>query len=269
MVKLVSSKPSTLQLVDSPLHIQDFRPYLGMSGLGHSCFKYLWLNFRWGFSEPDRISSRLNRLFSRGHREEQLVISELIKIGVEVTNTQAEVVTCFGHVKGHCDGEANNVPEAPKTPHLLEIKTMNDKSFKDTISKGVKSSKPVYYAQCQLYMKHFGYTRTLFIAVNKNDDSWYVERIQYDNKIADDLERKAEQIIMTEEVPHTPFKNTWYECKFCNGYSICHLQAKPMKNCRTCREGAPGVEGTWVCGGSETLSLGAQKLGCSQYKPLF
>lgn len=257
-------KVGTLAQIEEGLEASQHRPYLGMSGIGHSCPRYLWFSFRWAFTEY--FSKRQLRLFGRGHKEEPFIIKDLERIGIRVSGEQSECEAAWGHCKGHCDGRAKNVPEAPKTEHVAEFKTMNDKSFKDTVKKGVKVSKPGYYAQVQAYMKGLKLTRALFVAVNKNDDSYYVERIPLDKGFADDLYRKAETIVLSTVPDENPFPPNWYECRWCSAKEICESRELD-KNCRTCQhiELAPG--GTWQCDAKEVgLSVETQRVGCELYE---
>jgi len=267
MVDISQFRDKTLRAIEAKRKIVEPRPYLGMSSLGHSCPRYLWYSFRWCFS--DILEPRMKRLFNRGHREEPEIIKVLMEIGIRCWGDQDEVVMAHGHCKGHRDGVCLGVLEAPKTEHLLEMKTMSDKYFKKITKEGVKVSKPIYHAQCQIYMRKFGLTRTLFIAVNKNTDAWYIERLKLDKGFADDLERKAESIILAEAPPEKPFKPTWYECKFCSANLICHYEKQVEKNCRTCNHCDLLPEGKWQCShhGIE-LSTSQQRMPCSKYSLL-
>ncbi len=245
----------------------ELRPYLGMSQLGHSCSRYLWYSFRWCFKEE--LSARIIRLFNRGHREEPEVWKMLESVGVKCYGDQEEAEDIHGHCKGHIDGKCIGVIEAPKTEHLLEIKTMSDKYFKDVVKQGVKASKPIYYAQCQLYMKKFKLTRTLFVAVNKNDDSVYIERLKNVGFVADELLKKGESIILSEEPPVKMYKPTWWECRFCNANNICHNNAKPEVNCRTCDYLDLELKGEWSCNKHEkSRTTSQQRIPCDMYKKL-
>jgi hypothetical protein len=228
----------------------------------------LWYAFRWCFEEE--ISERQSRLFGRGHREEAVIVEALEKVGIRFCGDQDEIVFAHGHCKGHRDGEVVGVLEAPKTPHLAEFKTMNDRNFKEVCKLGVAASKPGYYAQCQLYMKFFKLTRTLFVAVNKNDDSMYIERLKYDKESADRLTRKAEDINLSELPPSKRFDPTWYECKWCSANKICHSGEAVLRNCRTCQfiDIYPG--GEWKCQkyGDLHLATDQQRLGCELYEKL-
>ena len=281
MVKLISSKPNTLEILEAPVSQQNARPYLGMSGIGHSCSRALWYGFRWAY--PINLPTRLLRLFSRGHREEPIVCADLERVGIECYRVdpefgevritpsdtdadQEEMIAGFGHMKGHSDGRCRNVPEARKTDHLLEIKTINDKGFKTLCKQGIRSAKPVYYAQAQIYMRKLKLTRCLHVTVCKNDDAYYVERLRLDKGFADDLERKGESIILSEFPPAKTFAPTWWECKFCDARSICHNGVAMDKNCRTCIHIEIQPAGEWFCTAKQTgLSTEGQRTACTDH----
>lgn len=244
---------------------QDPRPYLGISAIAANCQRSLWYGFR--LCSESTIISRLNRLFQRGHREEDIIRADLRSIGIICHSDQKEVITGNGHIRGHIDDLLDNVPDAPKTTHLGEYKTHNDKSFKDLKNKGVKLSKPVHYGQMQCYMHLLGLKRALYIAVNKNDDSRYYERIRIDNKKAESLLDRAFSVISTEELPPKIGNPAWFECKMCNHILVCHYGTSPLCNCRTCKYADIHDEGKWMCSGHKIfLSFGQQKIGCDKHK---
>jgi len=264
MVQLPKRENTTNAAVNSPMYPQQLRPYLGMSELGHSCTRYLWYSFRWCFAEE--ISSRINRLFKRGDREEPAIIAELVKVGVKCYDFQEEVIAVHGHVRGHNDGKALGIIEAPKTEHLLEFKTMADKYFKQLKKEGVKAGFPKYFAQMQMYMKHLELTRAYFVSINKNNDDWYDERIYFDQGIADTLENRAEGIVLSEVPPKKEFKPTWFECKWCNAKDICHGGEKVEVNCRTCQGCDLLPDGKWECSSHEIeLTTSQQRIACERY----
>ena len=267
MVDISSFVNKTLEAINNPPVVAQPRPYLGMSKIGHECNRYLWYSFRWCYSET--LSRRQMRLFARGHREEDIVIEELQRIGIDVYGQQDGGELAFGHAKFHCDGKCKGVLEAPKTEHLFECKTMNDKAFKAIKKEGLKKSKPVYYAQCQIYMKKLKLTRALFVSVNKNDDEMYIERVKLDPGFAHDLERKAEYIVLQSEPPPKEFAPSWYQCKWCSAQMICHYEASVEQNCRTCEFVDLHNEGVWKCSKLEKiLSTERQRIGCDEYSVL-
>jgi hypothetical protein len=264
MVDVFKNLNKTHATLEGELEIKKLRPYLGMSDLGHSCPRYLWYTFRWCYEK--KIERRILRLLERGKREEQVIINELKRIGIICYDEQKEFVMIEGHCKGHIDGICIGVKEAPKTKHLLEIKTMAEKYFKKTKKEGIKISKPIYYAQVQIYMYKFELTRTLFICVNKNNDELYIERIKLDKQFAEELEIKVEDIISSNIPPIKTFSPTWYECKFCDANLICHYGKEIEKNCRTCKHSDLFENGKWQCMYFLLdLSSEQQRLACKNY----
>jgi len=269
MPKMPTPEVSTLSAINSPAIEELPRPYLGMSQLGHPCERYLWYSFRWFYKSS--YSRRIDRLFDRGHREEPVVIKELERIGLTVEDSQLEFVEGWGHIKGHCDGVVEGVLEAPKTTHILEIKTASEKKFKEMCKLHLKEANPVYYAQCQLYMHMSKLTRALFVMVNKNDDNWYIERIKYDKNKARELIHKGRRIILAQTPPTRQFPSSYFACRRCDAYQICHKGAEvEEKNCRTCKYSAPlASQGEWSCSfaGVVTITgLEAQKKGCVDHE---
>lgn len=59
-----------------------FRNHLGASLIGHECSRFLWYSFRWCFRE--KHDGRQQRLFNRGHREEERFVEWLEGIGAKV-----------------------------------------------------------------------------------------------------------------------------------------------------------------------------------------
>jgi len=256
------------QIIEDGLIVQKPRPYLGMSTLA-DCARKQWYGFR--FCSELQISPRLNRLFGRGHNEEPIIQNDLRKAGIICLvdpNNQPEFVDGNGHMKGHPDDKLLNIPDAPKTPHLGEYKTHNDKSFKHMNKNGLRKSKPIHYGQMQVYMRKWELTRGLYIAVNKNDDSRYYERVVLDKAYADILLNKGRDIISSEIPPQRMNNNPdYYECKWCLHYEICHHGKLPLKNCRTCHYCDICDEGKWECSGHKIeLSFQQQQIGCKRHK---
>lgn len=261
--------------------VQNARSYLGMSSIGHSCMRHLWYSFHWVSAKV--INPRVKRIFERGDWEEQRLVRDLKEIGVEcfrrdtagkkieifglVGEEQEEIIGFAGHAKGHTDGRCINVPDAPKTEHLSEFKTANDKNFKKFVKFGVEDAHPVYYAQVQRYMRAMKLTRALFIVTNKNDEYRYPERIPFRKGFADDLAKKEQHIIMSYMPLDKIGSPTWFECKWCDNNEVCHNGAQPLRNCRTCDKSDLENEGVWSCSYTEkNLSIDEQRAGCSAWK---
>lgn len=224
---------------------------LGASLIGHHCDRYLWLSFRWCLKT--KFNGRMKRLFETGDIEEKRLIENLRNAGVEVrdidesTNKQFTFVDCNGHLVCKIDGACLGLHEAPKTWHVLECKTHNQKSFDELQKKGVKCSKYQHFAQCQMGMHLSGMDRAYYLATNKNTDEIYSERIYYDESECNLLIERANSIIYAASPQDKIGNASNYLCKFCDMYPICHGDTLPLFNCRTCVNSTPITDGQWTC----------------------
>lgn len=246
------------------------RLHLGASSLGHRCDRWVWLSFRWAVRE--QISGRIRRLFRRGQNEESTVVADLKAIGIDVRNTgdNQKVIDFGSHVGGSMDGIIESgLPGASKTRHVLEIKTHNKKSFDDLDKRGVKESKPIHWAQVQLYMLGAKIERALYVAVCKDDDRIYTERVKFDKQAAQNLLARGQRLATTERIP-PPLSTdpSWYQCKFCAAHSFCYEERLTKEvNCRTCAHATPENDGTWSCARFEAKNIPGdfQKTGCESH----
>jgi len=245
------------------------RPHLGASMLGHPCDRWLWLSFRWAVVE--KFNGRMLRLFRRGHNEEAQIISDLRAIGIDVqTPTAGQSRVDFGsHVSGSLDGIIESgVPDAPKARHIFEAKTHSLKSFNDVKAKGVKESKPMHWAQMQLYMLGTELNYALYVAVCKDDDRIYTERVRLDLPAAQKLVERGYRITQSDRMPEPLSKNpTWHECKYCPAHDMCHkLKTTKEVNCRTCAHSTALPNSTWHCARwDDVIPVEAQREGCESH----
>ena len=244
------------------------RPHMGASMLGHPCDRWLWLSFRWAVIE--RFEGRILRLFRRGQMEEATIISDLEAIGIVFKKTDGQARVDFGsHVSGSVDGIIESgVPDAPKARHVAEFKTHSLKSFNDLVAKGVQQSKPMHWAQMQVYMHGLGIHRALYVAVCKDDDRLYTERLHYDNNAAEKLVDRGRRIAQADRMPEPLSTNpTWYECKFCAAHEFCHKTKLTKEvNCRTCAHSTATAAGNWECAKwGNDIPEDFQHKGCSSH----
>lgn len=244
------------------------RPHFGLSMCGHHCERYLWLNFRWAVIQ--KFSGRMLRLFRRGHLEEITIVSDLRAAGMDITNTGAtQARVDFGaHVSGSMDGRIERGVPGSTKPHLLEIKTHNEASFKELSKKGVKESKPMHWAQMQAYMLGGGLERALYVAINKNDDTLYTERVKLDVDAAERLVERSVRIATSDRMP-PPISTdpTWYQCKMCPMHDFCHVSKTTKEvNCRTCAHSTACANSTWHCARwDDVIPLETQRTGCEAH----
>jgi len=272
MTAIPEPMTSLVNLIDASHEERQERPraHMGCSMLGEPCERKLWLAFRWAVIEP--FPGRILRLFRRGQLEEDLIVSDLRAAGCHVTDTgEKQSRVDFGcHVSGSIDGVIKSgVPEAPKKKHILEAKTHSLKSFNDLTAKGVELSKPLHWAQMQVYMLGAKVDRALYYAVCKDDDRIYTERVRLCEKSATAFVARGQRIALTERMPEpiTGASASWYMCKFCPAYSFCHqTQTTNQANCRTCAHSTPKDDSTWHCARWDTtIPTDAQHDGCTSH----
>jgi hypothetical protein len=247
------------------------RPHLGASLIGDDCERKLFHTFRWATVE--RHDGRLLRLFQTGHLAEHRFVADLRSIGCEVqevnpeTGRQWQVSAVGGHFGGSMDGVVLGLPEAPKTRHVAEFKTHGEKSFTELKKKGVKEAKPLHWSQMQVYMNLGGLERAFYMAVNKNTDELYAERVRIDKDEGVRLVAKAERVIKATTAPdRIATTEDFYKCRFCPHSNVCWGKAAPPRHCRSCVF-AEVVDGGWRCGKSNrNLTVTEQKAGCPDFR---
>jgi hypothetical protein len=111
-------------------------------------------------------------------------------------------------------------------------------------------------------------TRAFYLAVNKDTDELYSERLRYDRQRAEALFAKAERIITAQEPPaRISERPDWYQCKWCDHHAICHGGQIPDVNCRTCCHATPeitGTDGAWHCAYYDSaISTDTQRAGAA------
>ena len=247
-----------------------FRSHLGASLIGKACERALWYDFRW--TTKARFEGRVLRLFETGNREEERLVRNLRRTGATVlevdpeTGRQFRVQAHGGHFGGSLDGVAIHLLEAPKAWHVLEFKTHSNKSFTDLVAKKVRESKPQHFAQMQIYMNLMGMNRAMYLAVNKDTDDLYVQRVEADVAYTEQLLEKARRIIFAPTpLPRISEEPSWYQCRLCDHADVCHGPRAAEINCRTCLHSTP-VEGGWHCDRHQKpLSEVDQRTGCEQH----
>lgn len=246
------------------------RPHMGCSELGASCERYLWLKFRWAIVE--KIPGRILRVFRRGHREELTILGDLRAIGCVIDDGDQQRVDFGCHVSGSVDAIIRSgLPEAPKKPHVAEFKTHSLKSFNDLEKQGVEKSKPRHYVQMQTYMHGTGIDRALYLAVCKDDDRIYTERVRYDREVAEKAIARGKRLALADEMPPPMTTDpTWYECHYCPARKVCHEGhgVTEPQSCRTCAHSTAMPDNTWRCEkhNADNIPLSFQRTGCGDYE---
>jgi hypothetical protein len=248
-----------------------FRAHLGASLIGTECERALWYALRW--ATRAQHTGRLLRLFETGNLAEGRFVADLRRIGVTVldldpaTGRQWNVRDASGHFGGSMDAVAIGFAEAPKTWHVCEFKTHGHKSFAKLVAEGVERSKPLHWAQMQAYMQMAGIDRAFYLAVCKDTDELYQERIRHDADAGLRILAKAARIVGAERPPTRISDDpAWWQCRFCDHHSVCHDGAAVERHCRSCLHASPVDGGGWHCSRhGVALSRGDQDAGCARH----
>lgn len=190
------------------------RQHLGLSEIGHKCPRWLWYAHHNTPSKP--VEGRIIRLFRTGNIIEDAIISDLESIDIEVTDRQREVEIVNGDIvlRGHIDGIVSG--------QLLEIKSTNEKYFKQLLKVGYEKWNPKYKAQAHVYMVLCDLEECMVVVENKNDSNLYIETLKLDR----DYVTKLLIDVFAAITPDTPPDRmcpdiSWYESKCCKYQEFC------------------------------------------------
>ena len=251
---------------------EDYLTRLGASSIGQDCLRRTYLSWR-GFAFS-KFGGRMLRLFETGHIQEERIVADLRRAGFAVWDKDAEgkqfsYTDPSGHLVAKLDGVIKGVPGDENTPHTLEIKTHSRKSFDGLTKSGVQKAKPEHYVQMQVGMWLSGLTKALYVALCKDDETFYAEVVEPDLETLGVIQERLETLLSASLVPagisETPDK---YPCAWCDMARVCYGDVKPARNCRTCISCEPIEDGGWMCSLTSTgLTNEEQKRGCDVYTP--
>lgn len=217
------------------------------SALGSPCDRQLWLTLRWA-SPPETPGGRQLRVFERGSLEEERVIADLRRAGVEVSREQERFALAGGWLRGKVDAIGLGFLEAPKADHVVEIKSMNASGWRALQKHGLRAAKPEHWHQLHIGMAALGIARGVYIVANRDTEELLVERIHLDVEEANRQEARVERLVAAHEAPLRIADNPERPpCRFCRHKALCFEAAMPRRHCRTCLHFAFGRDGAGHC----------------------
>jgi hypothetical protein len=221
-----------------------FNRWLGASMIGHPCQRFVALSFRCAFH--NEFKGKTLRIFENGNRAEDRIVADLEAPGkIKVLSRQHTVDMPDG--LGHAGVTLDGVAFEDGIYHVLEMKTMNAKGWKELSEKGVMQAKRQHYCQMQFGMALTGLMGALYVAENKDTNELYLEYVRYNDAAVDVLLALARAVIAGKELPRCSERPDWYECKWCPAHGMCHGDAFPRAHCLTCCHSTPAAGGTWTC----------------------
>jgi hypothetical protein len=212
------------------------RDYLGASRIGEPCSRRLV--YEYTGTPPDEgkdFDGHALRIFAAGHVFEALAIRWLRDAGFDLRTVRRDggqfgFSTAGGKFRGHIDGVIVTGPDiGTGWPALWESKALNARSWNDLMKRGLKDSKPIYYAQVQIYMAYLEVPFTLFTALNKDTQELCHEIVPFDATCAQSLSDKAVAVIRAAEaqelLPRIAAAPDFYLCTFCPFIQRCWERA--------------------------------------------
>jgi hypothetical protein len=132
-----------------------------------------------------------------------------------------------GRLRGHIDGVIVGGPGVGiEYPALFEHKALKSSSWQDVVKQGVRASKPIYWAQVQVYMAYLAVERTLFVALDKDTQALRYELVSFDPPAAQALSDKAVAVIRAaavgELLPRVSDDPDFFICRLCPYRIRCH-----------------------------------------------
>lgn len=211
---------------------------LRASKAGFACLRSLWYSVNAaekGFQE--QVSPKSQRIFDVGTALEPVIINWLINDGWDVQynpgsqNAELEITVPVigGFLKGHPDaiiskGEIKNA--------LIDVKTMNERSFDCWRRQGTMKSKPQYVTQLHIYAmglmeQGIKVEKLGIVGVNKNNSDMYMDFFDYNDGIALDITNRAELVMRMTEPPVYDCPCEKWACDYCEFSGICELHNAP------------------------------------------
>jgi len=263
------------------------RKHLGASLIGRKCKRYLWYVFRW--CKHEKTTGRQQRLFNRGHREEDRFVEWLRGIGFTVwthdpdappnadgTQPQYRISDVMGHFGGSLDGIARFPPGwGIDEPVLLEFKTSGTgHKFNALKDSGMMLEKEDHFAQTSTYGYKYDFRFVLYLSINKNDDDLHIEIVKLNHNLGEQMIAKASIIIGSQTPPPKLSESpTYQDCRYCPMRDICHEGASIERNCRSCEHATPVEGGQWWCAihspeANAPIPSDTIPLACPSYKAI-
>ena len=200
------------------------RDYLGGSRVGEPCARKLVYEITHAPRDCD-FDAGILRVFDAGHQFEALSIRWLREAGFDLRDRGADgeqfgFAAAGGKLRGHADGVIVAGPEIGiRWPSLWEHKALGQKSWADLVKHGLRLSKPIYFAQVQLYMAYLQLEVALLTALNRDTLALHHEAVPFDAGEAQRLSDHAVEILRAAAAgalpPRIAAHADFYLCRFC------------------------------------------------------
>jgi hypothetical protein len=206
------------------------RDYLGGSRVGEPCARKLVYEITHAPKDSD-FEADILRVFDAGHQFEALSITWLRLAGFDLRDRgpdggQIGFAAAGRKLRGHADGVIVSGPEIGLSwPALWEHKALGQKSWTDLVKRGLRLSKPIYFAQVQLYMAYLDLEVALLTALNRDTLALHHEAVPFDAAEAQLLSDHAVDILRAADAGELPPRIAqaadFYLCRLCHYATRC------------------------------------------------
>lgn len=228
------------------------------------CPRYIWYAYHNAYPQPKK-SPAIQQIMKQGKNQEPIFASLCRKKGWTTATNPIEAAAsgmvagiwpssrqiCLAsprypeYLAGMCDSIVQGWdPSNPKKQAIIEYKYINASKYMYILAHGLRTAKPDYFAQLQMYMYWAGIPDGIFLAGRRAGAGdplctcadAYHEHITLDPAYAADIEERTMGII-SAGIPPEPAEG--YECKYCEYAIPCHevlgrRTVQPVATCRTC-----------------------------------
>ena len=195
---------------------------LRASGVGHVCDKTLFMSV---MGVKSSFNARTMRIFHVGNVLEPEIVSFMREDGWTVKyngDTTLGIVIPVGRgiVTGHPDVFGKHDEYTKGKWGLIDVKTMNEKSYTEWDKKKTKESKPEYYVQVNLYGDAYQLAFSGIAGFCKNDSNLSYDVFPTDRGKVMETKARVEHIFGMDVFSSSERDPQW-KCRFCSMSDTC------------------------------------------------
>ena len=207
---------------------------LRASRIGHPCNRNLWYSVNGTTEETNGKSKRILEL---GKILEPVIINWLRNDGWKVRRNPIDesnegislsISVNGGTISAHPDCL---ISKDDSGVILADIKTMNDRAFRNIKREGTIKAFPNYADQLTIYaqaMKNSGFKvdKLAIVALNKNDCDGHIDFFDFEPERFEALKQRAENIFASDDAPDKGERFQDWCCSYCGFNHLCELCKK-------------------------------------------
>jgi CRISPR/Cas system-associated exonuclease Cas4 (RecB family) len=208
---------------------------LRASTIGFPCDRHLWYAAE-GYEKAEDAKSL--RIFAVGTALESVIVEWLKEDGWEVyynpgsqnADLALSISVAGGEIRGHLDA----IISRPGIGHILvDIKTMNDRSYAYWKRQGTEEKSPQYMDQIHVYADAaisagLAVDRLGIVGVNKNNSDMHIEIFDYSIERMMEIRARAESIFTAGTPPEPGARLARWACGYCAYRNVCDIQVAKM-----------------------------------------